>query len=123
MSNEFFEIKDEHFQGYETYIAEPYRPPSRGGNTKALHRHVLSINGEKYSFFALGSAKFAYKGETVSFAYRNVEKNGTIYHNIEKDSIVTKDAKGKEHMRGNRDSKPKLRTAQARLPGSRREQR
>ena len=123
MDDNFFEIHDEHFQAYETYLKEPYRPPSKKGNTKALHLHVITINGEKYSFFALDAQKFAHKGETISFLYKKIDKNEKIYFNIEKHSIITKDAKGNEYQRGNRDSKPKLRTASTRMPGSRREQR
>lgn len=41
-------ITNEMVEEYRTYLVEHYRPPSRGGNTNALHEHVLKINGELY---------------------------------------------------------------------------
>lgn len=49
------EIIEGKFSDYRTYLKEPSRPPSRGGNTSALHAHVLVISGTEYSFLALGS--------------------------------------------------------------------
>jgi hypothetical protein len=42
---------------YAAYLKDKYRPPSRGGNTRAWHQHVLRINGETYAFLALGARK------------------------------------------------------------------
>jgi hypothetical protein len=103
-------------EDYRTDLREEYRPPSRGGNTSALHAHYLTIAGVGYSFLALGSCRWVYKGDTVSFEY---ELKGQ-YRNIKRDTIRTLDSKGCEVVRGNRGFKPKLRTAPARLPGSKR---
>lgn len=104
---------------YRVFLKEEYRPPSRGGNTRARHAHVLTIDGETYSFLALGSQKWVYKTDTVSFEYETKD----TYKNIIKETLVTVDAKGREVVRGNRGIKKRLRTAPTRLPGSRREQR
>lgn len=66
---------------YGVYLKDKSRPPSRGGNKRAWHQHVITIDGEKYSFLAPWSGKFVYSGETVSLAwewdetgkYRNVD--------------------------------------------------
>lgn len=112
-------IEGKKIGAYEKYLKENSRPPSRGGNTKALHSHVLEIDGEKYSFLALGSQQWVFKSDTVSFEY---EVNDG-YKNIDKETIVTIDRNGRPIVRGNRGFKSKLRTATTRLPGSRREQR
>ena len=104
---------------YNLYLIEEYRPPSRGGNTSALHSHVIEIDGENYSFKACGSQQWIYKTDTVSFEY---ELNGD-YKNIKKETIETLDRKNQVVVRGNRSGKKQLRTAKARLPASRREQR
>ena len=108
MEETLYEIIDKPFQNYAAYLYEKRRPPSRGGNTGALHRHVLIIDGEKYTFFARGAKKFAYKGETISFQYKKTENNGAIYNNIEKRTISSKDKKGKVHIRGDRTFKKKI---------------
>lgn len=105
---------------YTTVLKEPSRPPSQGGNTRALHLHILNIGRHTYTFFALGTKKWVFKGDTVSFAYRLVDGQ---YRNVVRDSIQTLDAKGAPVVRGDRGRKNKLRTAPARMPGSRREQR
>jgi len=105
---------------YMTYLTENHRPPSRGGNTAALHVHTIVISGDQYTFFALGSRKWVYQGDTVSFEY--TIKQGK-YRNIEKSTLETRDKDGQVVIRGDRGFKPTLRTASARLPGSRREQR
>jgi len=104
---------------YRTYLKEPHRPPSRGGNTRALHSHVLQIRGEVYSFLALGSQQWVYKSDRVSFEF---ELNGG-HRNIRKETLITVDSSGRQVIRGNRAFKLQLRSAPARLPGSRREQR
>ena len=110
-------ITDVQIDSYNVYLHEPSRPPSRGGNTRALHQHVIHIAGERYSFMALGSQRWVFKNDRVFFDY---ELNGP-YRNILKETLVTVDANGKSVVRGNRGFKRQLRTALARLPGSRRE--
>jgi hypothetical protein len=105
---------------YAAFLFEPGRPPSKGGNTTALHTHAFFVDGARYSFFARGSRMFVYKGDTVSFDY-HVTDDG--YHNVLPRSIVTRDAKGKTVIRGDRRHKAKLRTAPTKMPGSRRERR
>ena len=105
---------------YRAFLFEPGRPPSKGGNTSALHQHAFFVDGVRYSFFARGSRMFIYQGDTVSFDY-HVTPEG--YHNVIKRSIVTRDAKGKTVIRGDRRNKTVLRTAPARMPGSRRDRR
>jgi hypothetical protein len=114
-----FKIEGKKVSVYKIYLKENSRPPSKGGNTKALHSHVLEIDGETYSFLALGSQQWVFKSDTVSFEY---EVTGG-YKNIDKETIVTVDRKEKLIVRGNRAFKSKLRTATSRLSGSRREQR
>lgn len=112
-------VEGKTISAYKLFLRENSRPPSKGGNTKALHSHVLDIEGEKYSFLALGTQQWVFKSDTVSFEY---EVNGG-YKNIVKESIVTLDCNGEPVIRGNRGFKPQLRTAVTRMPGSRREQR
>ena len=107
-------------EDYKAYLYEPYRPPSKGGNTTALHIHRFTLEGKQYSFFARGSKKWIFKSDEASFDYIVTEEG---YHNVIPTSVVTKDAKGKVIQRGNRTRKKTLRTAQTRPPGSRREQR
>lgn len=110
-------IENKKITSYGTFLKEPSRPPSRGGNTRALHAHVLEIEGQKFSFLALGSQKWIFKTDIVSFEYQI--ENG--YKNIIKDSIITIDRNGNVVSRGNRAFKTQLRYTPARLPGSRRE--
>lgn len=112
-------IDQKKIEKYTLFLKESYRPPSKGGNANALHSHVLEIEGVKYSFLALGSQRWVFKTDTVSFDYEI--KNG--YKNITVETIATLDRNGKSVVRGNRGYKNQLRTAQARLPSSRREQR
>ena len=112
-------ISNRKISDYVKILTEKSRPPSRGGNGKARHTHILTIDGVRYSFIAFDSKQWVFKTDTVSFDYE--VSNG--YNNIVSDSIVTKDKNGKLVVRGNRGFVKKLRTADARLPGSRREQR
>ncbi len=95
---------------YTFYLLEHSRPPSRGGNTRALHSHVLTIEGEKYSFVALGTQQWVFKSDRVSFEYEI--KDG--YKNIIKGTLATLDGKGHSVVRGNRSFKKRLRTAATR---------
>lgn len=110
-------IENAKIEDYQKYLREKSRPPSKGGNTKARHSHVLFIDGKKYSFLALGSQQWVFKTDLVSFDY---ELKGQ-YRNIDKETLVTIDKSGKEVVRGNRDFKKQLRTADTRMPVSRRE--
>jgi hypothetical protein len=112
-------VESKKITSYGLFLKEPSRPPSRGGNTGALHSHVLEVEGEKFSFLALGSQQWVFKSDVVSFDYKI--ENG--YKNIIKETIITIDRYGKVASRGNRGFKTQLRSAPARLPGSRREQR
>ena len=103
-------ITDAQIESYKAYLHEPSRPPSRGGNTGALHLHVIYIAGERYSFMALGSQRWVFKNDRVSFDY---ELNGP-YRNILKGTLVTVDANGESVVRGNRGFKRQLRTAPGR---------
>jgi hypothetical protein len=100
-------ITDAQIDSYNAYLYEPSRPPSRGGDTRALHQHVIHIAGERYSFMALGARRWVFKTDRVSFDY---EFNGP-YRNILKKTLVTVDANGKSVVRGNRGFKPQLRTS------------
>lgn len=113
-------IEDTPVDSYTTILKEFSRPPSQGGNTRALHLHVLKIGEHSYTFFALGTKKWVFKADKVSFSYRLVDGK---YRNVLRDSIQVKDSKGEIVVRGNRGRKATLRTAPARMPGSRREQR
>ena len=112
-------VTNKKISDYKKILTEKSRPPSRGGNSKARHTHIVTIDGERYSFIAFDSKQWIFKTDIVSFDYE--VKNG--YNNIAPDSIATIDKNGKPVVRGNRGFVKKLRTAGTRLPGSRREQR
>ena len=95
------------FTKYQSFLIEAYRPPSRGGNTKALHSHRMLIGENWYSFLALGSKQFVFKTDTVKFEYVKTPEG---YLNVRKHTIVTKDAKGKMVHRGDRRFKKQLRS-------------
>lgn len=105
---------------YRTFLNEPYRPPSKGGNTRALHQHSFLIEGQRYSFLALGAKKWVFKNDTVQFSWQ--WDDSRKYRNVISESIKTYDYKGDAVVRGERGTKKK-RTAPARMPASRREQR
>lgn len=110
-------VSNKKITSYDKFLTEKSRPPSKGGNTKARHSHVIVIEGERYSFIAFDSKQWIFKTDTVSFEYE--VNNG--YKNIIPETIITIDKDGKSVVRGNRGYKKKLRTADTRLPGSRRE--
>ena len=103
---------------YKTFLKENSRPPSRGGDTSALHIHTVIIDEDRYSFFARGSKRWIFQGDLASFDY---EVTPEWHRNIVRDSIVTVDQKGEVQLRGDRRRKPKFRTSVTRMPGSRRE--
>ena len=60
-------VESAKIDSYETYLKDKHRPPSRGGNGRAWHSHVIKIDGHTYSLLGLGFRKWAYKTDTVSF--------------------------------------------------------
>lgn len=103
---------------YGVYLKDKSRPPSRGGNKRAWHQHVLTIGGERFSFLAAWSGKFVYRGETVSFEWEWDEDRR--YRNIDVTSVVAHKQSGEDVARGERGSKT-WRTADTRLPARRSE--
>src|ERR1043165_9507749 len=103
---------------YGVYLKGKSRPPSRGGNSRAWHQHVLMIGGKRYSFLATWSGKFVYKGETVSFDW-DWDKDQR-YRNVDVASVVAWKPNGEQFWRGERSSKT-WRTAYNRLPARRSE--
>jgi len=110
-SVEHLSIRDAKVEKYTTFLVEYYRPPSRGGNTRALHSHRMRIDGQDYSFLALGTKKWVFEHDTVSFDYY-VTPEG--YRNVVKHSVHVVDKVGKPQIRGNRGFKAQLRTAPTR---------
>lgn len=88
---------------YRAILMEPSRPPSRDGNTRAWHQHAFEIDGERYSFLALGAKKWIFAKDTVEFEW-NWDETGQ-YRNIDPDTIRTIDHRGKAVVRGERGSK------------------
>jgi hypothetical protein len=105
---------------YFAILKDKHRPPSKGGNTQARHLHVITIDGLTYSFLAAGARKWVFSSDTVSFEWQ-WDASGQ-YRNIIPETMKTIDKNGNVVSRGNFDWKP-LRTADARMPASRREQR
>jgi hypothetical protein len=99
-------------------LKDKHRPPSKGGNTRAWHLHVLTIDRETYSFLALGARKWVFVGDTVSFDWDWDTTHR--WRNIDPDTVITLDKAGSVVVRGHRGSK-KWRNAEARMPVSRRE--
>lgn len=104
-------------------LCEPSRPPSRGGNGKALHRHAFRIDSTWYSFFAAGSKKWIFKNDVVRFQFEAVEKDGRVFNNVKLDTLQVLDSKGIKASRGGGTYAKKRRTSETRLPVSRREAR
>jgi|ERR1043165_3752101 hypothetical protein len=105
---------------YGAFLIEQYRPPSRGGNTSAMHQHSLLIDGQRYTFLARGAKKWVYKADRVTFDWRLAKDK---YRNIDVATLKTTDKNGVPVVRGDRRSKQTWRTAPPRMPASRREQR
>jgi hypothetical protein len=87
---------------YGVYLKDKSRPPSRGGNGRAWHQHVLTIGGERYSFLAPWSGKLVYKGETVSFDWEWDESS--TYRNVDRASVVAWSKAGKQARRARRQA-------------------
>lgn len=111
-------IEKTKLDGYKAFLKDKHRPPSKGGNTRAWHQHVLTIGEDKYSFLALGSKRWVFKNDLVSFDWD--WDDSRKYRNIKPETLQTWDRNGKEVTRGERGSKP-WRFAETRLPVSRRE--
>ena len=107
-------------KNYRTFLVDKYRPPSKGGNTRAWHRHSFEVDGATYSYLALGSRKWVYASDTVEFIW-SWDATGK-YRNVVTSSMATLDKNGKHVVRGERGTK-KWRTAPTRMPASKREQR
>lgn len=112
------EVREATLESYRTFLKEESRPPSQGGNSRAWHRHVLTVDGETYAFLAADSWQWAHKGERVSFQWAWDESGH--HRNILPQTFLAVKASGEVLFRGNRQPK-KWRTAKARTPGSRRE--
>lgn len=78
------------------------------------------MKGESYSFLNAGSQKFLFKNDTVSFEW--AWDDTCKYRNIKPESITVRDESGNSVVRQIAASK-KWRTAEARMPVSRRENR
>lgn len=118
---EVFDVIDARIESYGKLLYEYSRPPSRGGNTSALHVHSVMIDGERYSWFGRGSQQWIHKSDLVSFRYVLTPEG---HRNVIRTTIKTRDAKtGEITRRGNRGAKTKLRSVPTRLPVSRREAR
>lgn len=119
-ASERFHIERATVEVYRTFLVDKYRPPSKGGNTSARHQHRIQIAGVTYSFLAAGTKKWVFKNETISFDWQ-WDSTGK-YRNLIPESVKTWDKNGLLVKRGVFDWKP-MRTADARMPASRREQR
>lgn len=117
--NEIEAVDRSTIEDYTFKLMEFSRPPSKGGNTRAQHRHAMKINGAWYSWFALGAQKWVFVNDAVSFDWRWDESHK--YRNVIPASIQTWNQAGNPVHRGIRGSKPKLRTAPTRLPARRSE--
>ena len=108
---------------YKTFPAEFGRRSGRGGSTNQLHSHVMYIGGTPFSFLAISTKKWVFKGDTVSFRFKLVEKGGKTYRNVAPASIEVLDKNGEKVYRGDRSWKTTLRSTPEKLPGSAREKR
>jgi hypothetical protein len=111
-------VQEAKINNYTTLLLEPSRSPSKGGNRRAWHSHRITIDGQHYSWRALGFRQWIYKSDTVSFEWEfdATEK----YRNADPDSIRVIDKTGHKVVRGERGTKA-WRTATQRAPVSRRE--
>lgn len=106
-------------EDYTFKLTEFSRPPSKGGNTRAQHRHAMKIDGVWYSWFALGAQKWVFVQDEVAFRWQ--WDRTRQYRNVIPDTLQAWDKEGNPVHRGLRGTKPKLRTAPSRLPGRRNE--
>jgi hypothetical protein len=106
-------------EDYAFKLVEFSRPPSKGGNTRAQHRHAMRVRGVWYSWFALGAQKWVFVNDEVSFSWKWDKTQQ--YRNLVPETLKTWDKTGNLVHRGLRGTKPRLRTAQTRPPGRRSE--
>lgn len=107
-------------ENYRVFLVDQYRPPSKGGNTRAWHQHSFEIGDARYSFLALGAKKWVFARDTVEFEWEWDETSK--YRNVVSETLRTCDHNGRPVVRGERGGK-KWRAAPPRMPASRREQR
>ena len=88
---------------YVKHLIEGSRPPSRSGNGKAHHVHVLTIADDTYSFRALGRKQWVFKHDTVTFDWEHHPSTGRRY--IDEDTILVFDKNGRPVHRGIRGTK------------------
>ena len=120
MMTEVYEVGPTKVENYRAVLKDKYRPPSKGGNTRAWHQHSFEVDGERYAFLGLGSKRWIYASDSVTFRW-SWDKSRQ-YRNVIPETIRTFAQSGKEVVRGERGSK-NWRTAETRLPVSRREAR
>jgi hypothetical protein len=106
-------VSDAKISEYQVFLHEHYRSRSKGGNAKALHIHLLTIDDTKYSFFAPGWTQWVHKTDRISFQWR-FDQSGK-YRNIDRLTIKVFDKEGKPTKRGSRDFSKKRRTAPYKL--------
>lgn len=111
-------IELQEVEAYSTFLLEPSRPPSKGGNTRALHSHRITIAGTHYYFKALGTRRWVFSGDRVTFSF-TISASG--YNQVSRASLRCFSKTGAAVVRGDRGYKTQLRTAATRMPGSRRE--
>lgn len=109
----------DHFDDYSAGHVEKYRPPSKGGNTSAIHAHRIEIEGEGYYFMARGSRQWVYKGGRGRFAWYTKDNRCIILRG----TLQIWDKDSNPVTRGDHRAKRKQRTAETRMPVSRREMR
>src|SRR3954469_3977213 len=73
-------------------------PPAQQGRNQSRHRHVITIAGETYSFFAAGARKWVFKSDTVSFDWE-WDVTGK-YRNVTPESVTTWNKDGVRVSRG-----------------------
>lgn len=83
-------IENQKIESYMLYLKERSKS-SKIKKNQARHSHVITIEGEKYSFIARGIKQRVYKTDSVSFEFQ--VKNG--HNNIDKSTIITHDENGK----------------------------
>lgn len=98
------------------FLDEQYRSPSRGGKTRALHMHIIVIDGISYSWRALGAKKCAFKGDRINFRYAVWPVADKTYHRVLPNTFTALDKDGKIQERGLRGWKRQLRTARQKAP-------
>ena len=89
MSKTRYAVGPTEVTNYSARLVDKYRPPSRGGNTRAQHRHAFQVDEDWHSFLALGTKKWVFVGDTVEFEWSRDDSGK--YRNIDAGTIKTKD--------------------------------